>query len=190
MKFIKLSKASWLILAAGVFVVVLAGLGVTMSQQMQEQDQLEEELGISLISLEKLDDTELRQRLDELQQMVDEEQLQLDEARERLDKTVVSVDVTDQFFSIADYCGVKVMSMSTSPIQDEDYEGIGLSMTALNSVAEGELEDIIQFVISLNNDFTTGLISTFQIDIPEESDNTTTPSVNVQMYVYSCEGTE
>jgi len=188
MKFLKLSKAGWLILAAGVFLVILAGLGITRSQQAQEQGQLEDELSVSLQSLEKLDVTELRQRLDELQQMVDEEQLQLDEARSRLDKTVVSVDVTEQFFSIADYCGVTVMSMSTSPIQDEDFEGIGLSMTALNSKAVGELNDIIQFVISLNNDFTTGLVNRFQIDIPEESDNTT--SVSVQMYIYSYEGTE
>jgi len=187
MKFLKLSKASWLILAAGVFVVVLAGLGITVSQQMQERGQLEEDLSISLKSLEKLDNTELRQRLDELQQLIDDERLQLDEARLRLDKTVVSVDVTDQFFSIADYCSVKVMSMSTSPVQNDKFEGIGLSMTALNSMAEGDLDDIINFVISLNNDFTTGLINTFQIDIPEGSENIT--AVNVQMYVYSYEGT-
>jgi hypothetical protein len=188
MKFLKLSKTSWLILAAGVFVVVLAGLGFAVSQQMQEKGQLEEDLSVSLESLDKLDNTELQQHLDELQQMIDEEQLQLDEARERLDKTVVSVDVTDKFFSIADYCGVTVMSMSTSPVQNDEYEGIGLSMTALNSMAVGELDDIVQFVISLNNDFTTGKATTFQIDIPQESDNATV--VNVQMFIYSCEGTE
>ncbi len=187
MKFIKLSKASWLILAAGVFVVVVAGLGVTVSQQMQEQGQLDEELSISQSSLDKLDDTAMRQRLDELQQMVDEEQILLNEARERLDKTVVSVDVTEKFFSIADYCGVTVMSMSTSPIQDENVEGIGLNMTALNAVAVGDLDDVVKFVISLNNDFTTGTVNTFQIDIPQEAEEPA--AVNVQMYVYSYEGT-
>jgi len=187
MKFLKLSKASWLILAAGVFVVVLAGLGITRSQQIQEQDKLDQDLGISHKSLDNIQVTDLKARLDELQQKTDEEQLQLDEARSRLDKTVVSVDVTDEFFSIADYCGVLVMTMSTSPISNNKYEGIGLQMTSLSATAKGDLENVIQFVISLNNDFTTGLVRSFQIEIPQDAENV--PTVNVQMVIYSYEGT-
>jgi hypothetical protein len=188
MKFLKLSKASWLILSAGVFIVVLAGLGITRSQQVKEQSKLEDELGISQKSLNNLQVTDLKARLDEIQQQVEEEQLELDEAKSRLDKTVVSVDVTDQFFSIAYYCNVLIMSMSTSPIQTSSYEGIGLKATALSASARGNITDIIQFVISLNNDFTTGMVKSFQIDIPK--DDVTLPALNVQMVIYSYEGTQ
>jgi predicted tellurium resistance membrane protein TerC len=187
MKFIKLSKTSWLILSAGIFVVVLAGLGITRSQQLQEQGKLDSELGTSQKSLDNLQVTDLRQQLDELQQKAEEEQLQLEEAEKRLDQTVVSVEVTDEFFSIANYCGVVVISMSTSPISPNTYEGIGLSTTALNAAVIGELPDLINFVVSLNNDFTTGLVRSTQINIPPSSNNET-PSASVQIIIYSYEG--
>jgi hypothetical protein len=189
MKFIKFSKTSWLILSAGIFIVVLAGLGITRSQQLSEQGKLDDELGISQKSLDNLKNTDLSKQLDELKQQAAEKQLQLDEARKRLDQTVVSVEVTDEFFSVADYCGVKVISISTSPIILSTYEGIGLDTTALNAVAEGELPDLINFVVSLNNDFTTGLVNSAQIDIPP-STSEETPSASIQIIIYSYEGND
>ena len=187
MKFIKLSKTSWLILSAGLFVVVLAGLGITRSQQLQEQKKLEEDLSLSQKSLDKIQVTDLRQQSDEIQQRMQDEQFQLDEAKKRLNQTVISVDVTDEFFSIAEYCNVVVEGMGTTPIQPNQYENIGLSTTALHVEVTGELPDLINLVTSLNNDFTTGLVKSFQITIPPSSENRT-PSANVQMLIYSYEG--
>jgi hypothetical protein len=187
MKYLKLSKTSWLILAAGIFVVVLAGLGIARSQQLSEQGRLDEELSFSQMSLDNLQIDELQFQLEELQQTAEEEQLQLDEAVQLLDQTVVSVEVTDEFFAIAKSCGVLVVNLNTSPILPNKYEGIGLSATSLNAAVEGAVPNLIDFVESLNNDFTTGLIKFTQIDIPPSSSNET-PSASVQMIIYSYEG--
>jgi hypothetical protein len=187
MKFIKLSKTSWLILSAGLFVVILAGLGITRSQQLQEQSKLEDELGISQKTLDKIQVTDLRHQSDELQQKIEEGQLQLDDAKNKLNQTVVSVEVTDQFFSIAEYCNVIVTNMGTTPIQPNEYENVGLATTLLSLEAKGELPDLVNLVTSLNNDFTTGMVKSYQITIPPLSDNQT-PTVNVQMIIYSYEG--
>jgi hypothetical protein len=166
MKGIKLSKTGWLILSGGVFVVMLAGLGVTRSQQMGEQNRLNEELGLSETRLDKLDVTDLRRQLEDLGIKVEESQGQLEEARERLRQTVVSVDVTDEFFKIAEYSGVTVTSMSTSVIAPNELEGIGLQTIALSAQVEGDFEKIVDFVINLNNGYATGHVKTAQIDIP------------------------
>jgi TolA-binding protein len=189
MKYLKLSKTSWIILAAGLFIVVMAGLGITRSQQLQEQGRLDDELGISQQSLANLQITDLQLQLDELQQTAAQEQLQLDETQKQLEQTVVSVDVTDEFFSIASNCGVMVINLITSPIVPNIYEGIGLSTTSLNAAVEGALPNLIDFVERLNNDFTTGLIKSTQIDIPPSSSNET-PSASVQMIIYSYEGND
>lgn len=189
MKFLKLSKTSWLILAAGLFIVVMAGLGITRSQQAKEQGQLADELSASQQSLAALQITGLQSQLDELQQTAAQDQQQLDEAQQQLEQTIVSVDVTDKLFSIANTCGVSVTSLSTSPIVPNKYEGIGLSETSINAAVEGQLPALVDFVESLNNDFTTGLIKSAQIDIPPSSSNET-PSANVQMIIYSYEGND
>ena len=54
MKKLKLSKTSWLILAAGVFIVVLVGLGLTRSQQIREQSGLDDELSVTQKRLDNL----------------------------------------------------------------------------------------------------------------------------------------
>jgi hypothetical protein len=203
MKGIKLSKTSWLILSAGVFVVILAGLGVTRSQQLREQTRMNDELGLSETRLDKLDVTELRRQIEDLQQQVEQGQTQLDDAKERLRQTVISVDVTDEFFKIADYSGVKVMNLTTSKIAPNDLEGIGLETIALAAQVNGDFDKIIDFVINLNNGYATGYVESAQITVPlpssevteepqEEGEEPAAPpdsetSVTVQMIVYSYE---
>jgi hypothetical protein len=189
MKYLKLSKTSWIVLAAGIFVVVLAGLGITHSQQLSEQGKLDDELSISQSSLANLHIDALQLELQELQQTAEDTQLQLDQAVQLLDQTVVSVDITDEFFSVAEYCGVLVVNLSTSPITPNMYGGIGLSATSLNASVEGAVPNLIDFVESLNNDFTTALLKSVQIDIPPSSSNETS-SANIQMTIYSYEGND
>jgi hypothetical protein len=186
MKYIKLSKTSWLILAVGLFVVVAAGLGITRSQQAQEQGRLSDELTLSEQSLASIQIAGLAAQLAELQQSADQAQLQLDQAQQSLEQTVISVDITNEFFSIASTCGVTVISLSTSPILPNQYEGIGLTTTSLSAQVQGELSALIDFVESLNTEFTTGVIEATQIDIPQ-SDSEETPSINIQMTIYSYE---
>jgi len=188
MKLLKLSKVSWLILSAGVFIVVLGSLGIARSQQIQEKGTLDEELRISTNRLEGLQ-TSLgsRERLDALQQRIEEEQLLLDEARKRLDQTVVSVDVADELFAIADYCGIIITGASTTEIRATDYEGISVETTAINVAVSGELPNLVAFIHSLNNDYTTGLVETFQINIPDPANTTQKPSANIRLSIYSYE---
>jgi hypothetical protein len=186
MKYIKLSKTSWLILAVGLFVVVAAGLGITRSQQAQEQGRIDDELATSQQSLAAIQITGLQAQLDQLLQEAAIAQVQLDAAQAQLDQTVISVDVTDELFSIAGSCGVVIINMGTSPILPSIYEGIGLSTTSVSMAVEGELPALVDFVESLNNDFSTGLVNSAQIDIPQSSSNST-PSASIQMIIYSYE---
>jgi uncharacterized membrane-anchored protein YhcB (DUF1043 family) len=187
MKKLKLSKTSWLILAIGLFIVVMAGLGITRSQQSKEQGQVSEELTASQQSLAALEITGMQSQLAGLQQKAAQDQQQLIAAQKQLQQTIVSVDVTDKFFSIANACGVSVTSLNTSPITPNKYEDIDLSQTSINGQVEGQLPALINFVESLNNNFGTGLVKLAEIDIPPVSTNET-PTANVQMIIYSYEG--
>lgn len=196
MKGLKLSKTSWLILSAGVFLVVLAGLGLTRSQQLKEQTQLDEEVTLSekrLATLEASQLTQLSQQLEGLRVKVEEGEAQLEEAQARLHQTVVSVDVTDELFKIAAYCSVNITNMSTTTISKTKYESITLSTISLSASVTGKKGNIINFINSLNNGYITGYVQSAQInlketysdDITEESDADT---ATMSMIIYSYEG--
>jgi hypothetical protein len=188
---LKLSKTSWLILLAGLFIVIIAGLGLTRSQQLQEQSRLNEELSQAEVRLSKLEVQQLGQQKEELQGQLDEKSVQLVAAKDRLRQSVESINVTDKFFAIAKSCDVIVDSITSSSIRSEKLVGISCSVINLGATVTGDTSHLINFVIKLNTDFTTGLVKSAQISIPEADQATVegkAPSANIQMVVYAYEG--
>jgi len=187
MKTLKIGKANWLILSVGVFLVVVASLGLTRSQQLREQSQLGEELSIAEMRLNQLQVKQLRQQQEELQGQLDESKIQLMAAKDKLRQTVESINVTDEFFEVAQSCGVEVASISSSSIKSDKLGGIVCSVITLNAGVQGEVSNLISFVIKLNNDFTTGIVKSAQISILEVADEGE-PSASILMVVHAYEG--
>ncbi len=179
----RLSKTSWVILSAGVFVVVLVGLGLTHSQQMKERTQLEEELTVTQMRLDKLDVTALEQQYDGLQAQLDEKLIQLNDVKYVLRQPIESIDVTDEFFVVAAQENVKVMHITSTSLTKENFSSVTCTAISLGATVVGELSDIIDFIISLNNDYTTGYIRAAQISIGEED-----VTANINMVIYSYQG--
>jgi len=188
MKNLRLSKTSWLILSAGVFIVVLVGLGLTRSQQIQEQTGLDEELTVVQKRLDNLKVTELQQQQEELQQRINESEMELDEVKDRLRQPIVSVDVTDQLFSIAEYSNVVIMSLSTTPISTGQLGSVGMSTISVTTSVIGESSDVLNFIINVNNGLTTGIVENASISIPEDEEEESS-SATLYIMVYSYEGT-
>ena len=188
MKGLKLSKVSWLILSAGVFVVILAGLGITHAQQSEEETRLADELLTVEMRLNNVNVSQLQQQYEELQAQVEDSENQLDAVKDRLQQSIESVDVTERFFVIADNCDVEVVNINTTAIsEDMLLDTIGCISISITAAVTGDLNDIIDFIISLNSGFATGYVRTSQISIPEDtSENVST--AGVQMTVYSYEG--
>jgi hypothetical protein len=184
---LKLSKISWIIISAGVFVVILIGLGLTHSQQSGEKTKISEELSIAKMRLDKAQLVTMQEDLDALQAKVNEGLIRLKEDKDRLRQSVQSIDVTDEFFLIASYCDVTVMHISSTKVVEDDLMGIPCSVITLNASVTGELMDLINFVISLNNDFTVGVVESAQISIPDSSENATS-TANTRMVIYGYEG--
>ncbi|MFC1942094.1 hypothetical protein ACFLWU_02630 [Chloroflexota bacterium] len=184
---LKLSKTSWIILLIGIFFVAFAGLGLTRSQQFQEQGQLDEELGIAENRLSAFQVKDLGQKHDELRGRLDENLAQLTVVKDSLRQSVESVDVTDEFFKIAQYCGVEVASISSSNIKSDELEDVLCSAITLSALVEGDVPNLINFIIKLNKDYTTGVVESTRIAISENASESIS-SASIQMEVYSFEG--
>jgi hypothetical protein len=205
MKGLKLSKTSYLILAAGVFIVVLAGLGLTRSQQMKEDTKVASDLDLTKKKLATVQTAQLSQQLESLKAEADESQARLKEAQARLKQTVVSVDVTDQFFQIAAYCSVNITNLSTTTIAQAKYQDITFSTISLRATVTGAKPDIVNFIIALDNDYVTGNVQSAQVTFapePGSGDNATEgedttgdasigtgeATATISMLIYSYEG--
>ena len=101
---------------------------------------------------------------------------------------VSSADVDEKFFSIASWSNVDIRSISTSGISDESISGVALSKTIVSASVVGELKDIVNFVINLNNNYSTGQVVSVSISINDDDEEETgLTSGSVQMTIYSYE---
>lgn len=174
-------------LAVGVFIVILASLGMARSNQMQEENQLDEQLLISEKRMGNLTVTELQAELEKLQAKLDKREAQISGAKTSLHQDIESVDVTDKFFVIAEESNVKVIALSTTVIVEMPLEDIICSMISLSATLQGDVPDLVGFITNVNEGYVSGYIDTAQIIIPEiEKDEE--PLANIQMAVYSYEG--
>jgi Tfp pilus assembly protein PilN len=189
MKKFRLSKVAWLILSAGIFVVVLAGLGFTYSGQNKEQNNLNEQLEVAKTRLEKTQDTGIQQQqIQQLEERLVDSQARLDEAKKKLLQAILSVDVTEKLFQIAESNGVLITSIGTSNVQPAKLSGMTCSKITINCLVEGEPLKLIDFIIAVNQNYVTGYVTSAQISLSEEED--LSGSTSIQVEVYSSKGIE
>jgi hypothetical protein len=182
----KVSKASFMILGAGVFIIALAGLGVARSGQVQEQKLLNQDLSVNNARMNNLQVTPFEAQINELEEEAANAQSQTAEIKKRLQQTIISVDVADKFYEIADYYSVNITSISTSSISEKPYADIDCETISLSASVTGAMEDIISFVKGLNDNFATGFVKSAQLGFGDLASST----VSVQMSVYSYKGNQ
>jgi hypothetical protein len=177
----KISKASWMILAAGVFIIILAALGITRSGQVNEYEALSSNLTLLSSRISNFQTGNLQTQIDEYKEQLKDTQEQAAEARTKLEQTVISVDVAEKFYQIADYCEVIIKNLGTSTVSTQKFEAVNCETTSLSASINGKKEKITQFVIALNNNFSTGFVRAAQLNFTDSENGT----VNVQMIVYT-----
>jgi hypothetical protein len=187
MKGIKISKTGWIILSAGIFIVVLAGLGITRSGQVKQQSKLGTDLTSSQLRLDKLDTSGYQMQLDELEQQLADSDQQLAQVKDKLRQKIESVDVTDKFYEIAAFYSVNVTILGTTKLVKDSYQGVPCSVISLTATARGDFPDIVDFIAGLNNNYRTGFVQSTEIQAPTvATDNTS--DANINLIVYSYEG--
>ncbi len=187
MKRIKMSKTGWLLLAAGVFIVALAVLGVAFSRQNRSQTALNQELDLTQSRYARLDNDELQAEYDALLARLETERERMSDAEAKMHRNIESANITDEFFLIADDCGVRVVGVTTTPFARKTVEDIDGFTITLSGLVTGELDELIDFVISLNEGYPTGYVASARVVLPEPPEDDP-PTVSVELVLYSYEG--
>ncbi len=193
----KLGKASWLILGAGIFVIAFGSLGAINSQRLQEQRQLNEELAIVEVRLNKLQLEELSSNKESLEMQLEQTISQFEAAKATLTQPTIAIDVSDNLYRIAGAAGVEITEISSTGLMNGDLEGITTSVLPFTTTVEGNVSNLINFVTRLNADFMTGVVKSVEITSPNAtssnatSSNTTgedKPQANIRLVVHTYQG--
>ena len=152
MKFLKLSKKSWLSIGIGVFLIALAGLGMVYSQHAGEKNQLKEELAQAKARLGSIQVEQLADERGELEQQLEATMEQSESARETLSQPMNSIIINDILFSTAEANSVNITSISLSGASRVTLAGVPCRALPVTANIEGEVANLIDFITELNGD--------------------------------------
>jgi hypothetical protein len=183
----KVSRISWILLAVGIFLIVSVSLGVVLSQRLRQRSHLEEELKLAQQKLAEVQLEPLLTQQVELEENLDEIVSESEEARAVLSQAITSTAVSDSLFAIADTYDVTITELSSTGLAAEELEGVTCSALPFSGQVEGNLSDIVNFVIRLNNDLTTGVVRSVAINIPPTS-NGENSTASLTLVIYSYQG--
>jgi len=195
----KLSKATFIFLAVGIFVILAASLGMTYSQRNREQSQLKEELALAQQRLKKYPAQELSSQKKELESQLAKAESQLKAAKDSLYKSIESIETTDALFKIAKSCNVEVTGIRSPGVTTQQLEGVTLSSLPLTVTVEGNVLNLIDFVSKWTEGYQTGAVKSVEITVPEPPEEKTAeqggtkieeqkPSAIINVFIYTYEG--
>jgi hypothetical protein len=166
---LKLSKTSWIFLAAGIFLIVGFSLIMARSQQTEQQNTLQEDLRKANLNLSQIKLEDLTAQRDALTLKIDEYETQTAETRAILTSSKDSIDTTDTILEEAQTLGVYIKDLSSPGVATEVLDGNTCEILSLNIIVRGNIRNIADFVRGLSKTFPTSVIKSMQIKISPPS---------------------
>lgn len=180
----RLTKTSWLIIIVGGFIIILAGLGIVRSQQVNEQSELSERLALAQSKLQGIQLDRLSHRQKELEQQLSETVSQSKTGRAILSQPIGSISISAIVFDIAEANNVEITEISSSGMAQNELKGVPCLTLPLTTKVEGEVTDLVSFITQLNEDLATGAVQSLTISIPETTDKKASASIQLVVYAY------
>jgi hypothetical protein len=167
----KLTRASWLILALGVFVIAFASLFVVYSRQASQHKDLESSLAEAearypqLASQIKTLESQLAQRQSDLAAAL----LNLGQAKAKFPSSVQSLDYYQRLLAIAAECDLSITSLTASEPLQQSADSVTYLVTTFNVAVSGDMADILDFIHTLatSEDFTNATVTVMNINTPQ-----------------------
>jgi Tfp pilus assembly protein PilO len=166
---LKLSKTSWIFLAAGIFLIVGFSLVMARSQQTEQQNTLQEDLRKANLNLSQIKLDDLTAQKDDLTLKIDEYDTMTAETKAILTSSKDSIDTTNAILEEAQTRGVYIKDLSSPGTATEMLDGNSCEILQLNIIVTGNIQNMADFVRGLSKTFPTSVIKSMQMKISTPS---------------------
>lgn len=183
----KLGKTSLLALGIGIFVVLLASLGLAYTRQLSAQHELNQELDQAKLIYAKRSNDQLSNELEVWKERPAEIDAEVKDTKELLIESIDDVDVTSVLFNLAGINNVRVMSVHLAKPASKEVLDVSVLALPVSVEVEGDLSNIIGYVQGLTREFPTSLVESVVVDIPEagEEEEAEVPTGRINMFIYT-----
>lgn len=184
----KLSKTAWLSLGIGIFTIAFASLGMAYSGQARGQSGLRHELNLAQLRLDNYQSQQLSLQKKEAEIRLVQAESRLKAVKTALSPSTEGIEVSDTLFAIAEACDVEITEIGSSALASEKLEEVTCSVLPLTVQIEGDVPNLVDFVLKLPEEFPTGMVKSVEIIVPEEGEDRENPWANLRLFIYAYRG--
>lgn len=169
----KLSRTTWVFLAAGAFIILAAALGLAFINNGQEQDDIKEKLESTNQRLKAAavpSNDGLLAREKALQDQIAQMTSRVGQAKSLLEADLESIEVAGELYALAEASGVKVVSMTSPGRIERNVKRYSFSTLPLNVRAEGAVPNLVEFASRVTGRYPTGAVESAEITVPRPSE--------------------
>jgi hypothetical protein len=178
----KFTKTGLIIFIVCILVIAAACLGWVYSQKLEKQKQLETQLveANKKLALITFDDVNLQK--DQINQKVKDLNAQMASIKTRLITSEDSIDATNAILQDAKSHNIDILNITSPGTSNTTMLGVTLDQLSIELALVGNIQDIADFAVSLNERFPASIESLIQLDrkgtnsTPSPSDDTTIPT--------------
>lgn len=164
-----LNKRLLIIIGAGLFCVGLIGIWVSYLSEVREQKALSEKL--SLVE-EQTEDISIEDIIDK--QLVEKDRIadfedQIAVTQEQISIPLITSEIFQDILITANNTDVHIASINSNPLSSEAITGISYRAMTVDFSIAGSASKVYDFVDSMSQYFTTGILKTLSVSIQGES---------------------
>ena len=164
-----LNKRLLIIISAGLFCVGLISIWVAYLSEVKEQKAISDQL--SLVE-EQTEDISIEDILDK--QQVEKERIadfegQIAATQMRISVPLITSDIFQDILTTANSTDVHITSINSNPVSSEAITGINYRAMTVDFSIAGSANELYDFIDSMSQYFTTGILKTLSVNIQGES---------------------
>ncbi|MFH1087613.1 MAG: hypothetical protein V1737_03395 [Chloroflexota bacterium] len=166
----KVSKTSLLLVAIGILVISVVGLGTVYYQQVRELNQLNaqsKKLALAQPSLKPPQPEKLSASKADLERQLSQLASRSEAAKTTLSQPVKSSDIAAVLSDFAKAQGLVINRFTVSGPASATLEGVPCSLTSIGVTVEGDVASIVHCVVKLNRFGLTTVVNSIRITVPE-----------------------
>ena len=187
----KLSKTAWWILGIGFFILAAVILVVLYSGQSSDIEQMEENLAVTQVLLNKL--TSEREAMEsqfaQLENELEEAQAAYTQSKANFPKSVESIEYDEELFFVAEDYNLEMLSLTATEPGQDVIEGVPFARTIFEAEVRGQVSNILSFInnVATGGYFDAAVVELVNMEVPEP-DEDEEPTALIKISVYSYEG--
>ena len=178
-----LGKRLIIIIGAGLFCVGLISIWVAYLSEVSEQKDLSEKLSMveqqtAVVSIEDIVDKQQleKNRIANLEAQINATQI-------RISTPLITSEIFQDILTTANKTGVHIKSINSNPLSNQAITGINYRTMTIDFSVASTADDLYEFIDSMSQYFTTGILRTLNANIQKENSSAT-----MRLTIYSIKG--